>query len=245
MGLLDFEKYAPERRTSGDPHGTKLRDAVRTAQRSECPLCTVLDEQERARLHWLAYEGLTDVGLRKRLRVSKGFCRRHFRMLFDAASGQIYNLAGVADVMSDLVRDDIEALTSAAPGGKRGRRAQKVVAALRARTRCQLCEAANEATERKLRTLLEALADDAFRAEYAASPGLLCRPHLVMALTRDADDVVVDVLVGKHLATLEAERDGLAEYLRKRDHRFAAEPKGDEQEAPLRSVTNFAGTWPG
>ena len=62
MGLLDFEKYAPQRRTSGDSHGVKLRQAVRSATRGQCPLCTVLDDQERARVHWLAYEGLSESG---------------------------------------------------------------------------------------------------------------------------------------------------------------------------------------
>ncbi len=242
MGLLDFEKYAPERRTSGDPHGTKLREAVRRAGREECPLCAVLEEQERARVHWLAYEGLTDIGLRKKLRASKGFCRRHFRLLFDAAGGQIFNLAGVADVMRDLTGDDLEALQSSC--GRRGRRGVKVVAAMRSRERCPLCEAASEANERKLRAFLEALADEAFRAVYAASPGLLCRPHLVQALTREPPEPVADALLAKHAAALEVQRAELAEYLRKRDHRFAHEPKGEEQEAPRRAVSAFIGAWP-
>ena len=88
MGLLDFEKYAPERRTSGDPHGVKLRAAVRDAARGQCPLCAVLDDQERARVHWLAYEGLSDVGLRKRLKHAKGLCRWHFRMLYGVVTEQ-------------------------------------------------------------------------------------------------------------------------------------------------------------
>jgi hypothetical protein len=244
MGLLDFEKYAPERRTSGDPHGTKLREAVRRAGRMDCPLCAVLEEQERSRVHWLAYEGLSDIGLRKKLRRSKGFCRRHFHMLFDAAGGEIFNLAGVADVMIDLTRDDAEALRSC-EGARSGKRAQKAAASLRARATCPLCEAAGEASERKLSALLDALGDDAFRAVYAASPGLLCRPHLGMALRREPPEHVADTLLRKHREALEDQHAELAEYLRKRDHRFAHEPKGPEQEAPRLAVAAFTGSWAG
>lgn len=244
MGLLDFEKYAPERRTSGDPHGVKLREAVRSAKRGECPICTVLDDQERARVHWLAYEGLGDGGLREKLKHSKGLCRRHFRMLYGAVTQQTYNVSGVADVMRDLLLLDRQALRDAMAEKRPGKRARKVVAAFRPRSRCPLCEAASEAAERKVGTLLEDLPDGSSLALYASSAGLLCRPHLVMALTREPSEAVVDSLLKKHLQALEADANELAEYLRKKDYRFSEEPKGDEQEAPLRAVQSYIGTWP-
>jgi len=184
MGLLDFEKYAPQRRTSGDPHGVKLREAVRTAARGQCPLCTVLEDQERARVHWLAYEGLSDIGLRKRLARAKGLCRAHFRLLYGVVTTQTYNVSGVADVMRD------------------------------------------------------------FLDEYVSSPGLLCRPHLLLALTKDPAEAIVGPLLEKHLRVLDADARELDEYLRKKDYRFSDEPKGAEQQAPLRSIETYVGTWP-
>ena len=244
MGLLDFEKYAPERRTSGDPHGVKLREAVRTAARGQCPLCTVLEDQERARVHWLAYEGLSDVGLRKRLARAKGLCRWHFRMLYGTVTEQTYNVSGVADVMRDLLKADREGLVRALAETKRGRRAHKALAALRSRARCPLCEAATQAAESKIDSLLEELANDSSLDSYVSSAGLLCRPHLLLALARDPAEAIVGPLLEKHVRVLEADAGELDEYLRKKDYRFSGEPKGAEQEAPLRTIETFVGTWP-
>jgi hypothetical protein len=244
MGLLDFEKYAPQRRTSGDPHGVKLREAVRTAARGQCPLCTVLEDQERARVHWLAYEGLSDIGLRKRLARAKGLCRAHFRLLYGVVTTQTYNVSGVADVMRDLLQADREALTRALAETRRGRRARKALAVLRSRARCPLCEAATESAESKVDTLLEELTNDSFLDEYVSSPGLLCRPHLLLALTKDPAEAIVGPLLEKHLRVLDADARELDEYLRKKDYRFSDEPKGAEQQAPLRSIETYVGTWP-
>jgi len=51
MGLLDAQKYLPERATAGDPFGVKLREAIRDAGDAECPLCRVFENAEKARMH--------------------------------------------------------------------------------------------------------------------------------------------------------------------------------------------------
>jgi len=244
MGLLDFEKFAPERQTSGDPHGVKLREAVRDAGRGQCAICAVLDAQERARLYWLAYEGLSDPGLREKLKASKGLCRRHFRLLYRAVSEQTYNTSGVADLMRALLDADRDALRAALAEAKAGRRAKKAVAGLRTRSRCPLCDDATAATDRKIQTLISELGNESFRQVYVSSPGLLCRPHLLAALNKEPDEAVVVALLHKHLKTLEADDEELAEFIRKRDYRFSSEAKGAEQDAPRRTVDEFIGTWP-
>jgi hypothetical protein len=244
MGLLDFEKFAPERHTSGDPHGVKLRQAIREAQRGECPICTLLNDQEQARVHWLAYEGLSDAGLRTKLLRSKGFCGRHFRLLYSAVSEQTYNLSGVADLMRALLQSDIAALNEALAETKPSRSARRATAGLRPAANCPLCDAAAEAEARKIGSLLTELAQEEFRQVYFASPGLLCRPHLVVALTQEPSPVVAEALLHKHLQTVTTDDAELAEFIRKKDYRYASEAKGDEQRAPRRAVESYVGTWP-
>ena len=126
---------------------------------------------------------------------------------------------------------------------RRGRRAYKALAALRSRAHCPLCQAAAEAAESKIDILLEELANDSFLDAYVSSAGLLCRPHLLVALAKDPAEAIVGPLLEKHLRVLDADAAELDEYLRKKDYRFSDEPKGAEQVAPLRTIETFVGTW--
>jgi len=244
MGLLDTEKYLRERATSGDPHGVKLRQAIREAGDAECALCRLLEDEERARLHWLAYEGLADAALRKRLRASRGFCPRHARMLWDVVAGQTRNLSAIAQIQADLTADDAAALRDTRTGGGRKGRAsfRRLVGALQPTAPCPACEAAAETSARKTAMFAAALEDAAVRAEYAAGRGSLCRPHLLAVLETCASAGAASSLLDRHAAELERDAADLAELLRKTDHRFAHEPKGAEQAAPLRSLRRFIGT---
>jgi len=80
-----------------------------------------------------------------------------------------------------------------------------------------------------------------FRKQLASSDGL-CLPHLRRVLEQVPADLGRDFLQAQvsQLKRLEAE---LAEFFRKSDYRYAAEPKGDEQTAWLRVWERLAG-WP-
>lgn len=246
MGLLDTEKYLRQRATAGDPHGVKLRQSVREADDAQCSLCRLLEDEERARLHWLAYQGLADAGLRRRLKESRGFCPRHVRLLTAVVADETRNLSAIAQVMRELSAADAEVLAGARLGrGRRGRASVgRLLAALQPTAACPACEAAAEAAARKTATFAAALAEPAFRELYTQSAGALCRPHLLAVLARVADHDAAGALVEKHAAGLQRDIEDLDELLRKTDYRSAAEPKGAEQQSPLRSVLRFIGTWP-
>ena len=246
MGLLDAEKYLPERATAGDPFGVKLREAIREAADAECPLCHVLEHAELARMHWLAYEGLSDAGLRARLRQSGGFCPRHARMLYSAVADKTRNLSAIAQVQRELSTIEIETLTGTRLGqGRRLRTSiSRLVAALRPSIACPACVSADEARTRTAASLARDLAEPAGRELYAGSAGGLCRPHFLETLAAADDPDAATALIGKHVAGLQRDVDDLDEVLRKTDYRSAGEPKGAEQHAPLRSLLRFIGTWP-
>jgi len=246
MGLLDAEKYLPERATAGDPFGVKLREAIRDAGDAECPLCRVLENSEQARLHWLAYEGLADAGLRATLRRSRGFCPRHARMLYAAVADKTRNLSAIAQVQRELSAIEIETLTDARLGQGRRLRSSigRLVAALRPATACPACVLAGDATARTAAALARDLAEPAGREAYARSAGSLCRPHFLETLNAAGDPDAATALIEKQVASLQRDVDDLDELLRKTDYRSASEPKGVEQQAPRRSLLRFIGTWP-
>ena len=81
--------------------------------------------------------------------------------------------------------------------------------------------------------------DGEARAAYRRSAGF-CLPHLRLVLARaDAStrrELRVDVE-----ARMQALSHRLAEYRRKRDYRYAAEPKGDEQVAAIEATRLYSG----
>lgn len=246
MGLLDAQRFLPQQATAGDPHGVKLRQTMREAGDAECSLCRLLEDAERARLHWLAYEGLADAGMRARLRQSRGFCPRHARLLYAVVADETRNLSAIAQVMRELSAADAEVLADARLGRGRRLRASvgRLTAALQPAAVCPACATAAEAAARKASAFAAALAEPAFRELYAQSAGALCRPHLLDVLVEVADAQAAGVLIDKHITGLQRDIDDLDELLRKTDYRSAAEPKGAEQSSPLRSVLRFIGAWP-
>lgn len=254
MGLLDTDKYLPGHATAGDPYGVKLREAVREAGDAQCPLCRLVEDEERARLHWLAYEGLADAGLRKTLLASRGFCVTHTRLLYTIVVEQTRNLSAIAQIMRELSAADLEALDRASRGRGSGGSAQstrrfrasigRLVAALQPAASCPACDTAAAVLSRKAEAFATALEDDAFRGAYTQGAGALCRPHLLRVLEVVASAHAADALLTKQVDGLRRDSADLDEFLRKVDYRFAAEPKGDEQRAPLRSLLRFIGTWP-
>jgi hypothetical protein len=257
VGLLDTDKYLPGHATAGDPHGVKLRQAVREAGDAQCALCRLLEDEERARLHWLAYEGLADASLRKKLLASRGFCVTHTRLLYTVVVEQTRNLSAIAQVMRELSAADLEALEGAerawsgrgrSGGAQSGRRVRasigRLLAALQPAATCPACDTAATVLSQKAETFATALEDGVFREAYVHGAGALCRPHLRRVLAEVTGTDQAEALIAKHVGGLQRDVAELDEFLRKVDYRFAAEPKGDEQRAPLRSLLRFIGTWP-
>jgi hypothetical protein len=114
-------------------------------------------------------------------------------------------------------------------------------AALQRPDSCFACAEEAESLPRKARFFLELLDTSSGRARYERSAGV-CRPHLlaVVAEAGRRDDVARYLLEdwGRRLAGV---RHRLAEYDRKRDHRFAAERTADDE----RSWTDVIGLYVG
>lgn len=203
----------------------------------ECPVCWAVALADRRWVESFWREGRQDPATRRRFVEARGFCRHHAWLLHDSATRADASYA-VADLYGSLADRDLEALERRARG--RVRRRRPAVPAAHGRP-CPACEEAVDSLERRVEFLLELVATPAGWEAYVRSAGL-CLPHLALAVSAAGErEALAHALVEDASARLAATRARLAELDRKRDHRFADEPKGLEQGAPAEIVARYVG----
>jgi hypothetical protein len=208
------------------------QDIVEAFREPGCPLCRSLAERERHDMAVFVREGYAVPEATTRLVESGGFCRRH-AWLFHHLAVEAGTPWVVAKVYGRVVEHDLARARSQRRGG---------VETLRRSRRCSACDEAEKGAGRKAAFLVDALAADEVRIAYAVSDGL-CRDHLAAAIDAagGVQSRIGRVLLDDWRARLTRLDRDLAEYDRKRDHRFAHEPKGGEQDSPSRAVRRYAG----
>lgn len=189
-----------------------------------CALCRHADRVDRQAAWSFLYEGRDASELLDGVRAAGGFCRHHGDLVLSVAmAGDL--TAGLAAVYEYLIAGDRGAIAAA---GKRRRGA-----GLFARGGCPLCRRRRQAESRMAAFVAGRLVLDAqVRRTYEGCDGF-CRVHLVEVLDATDDADAARWLLADADRRLRALAAGLHEYRRKRDHRFHAEPRGDEQRAPL------------
>ncbi len=214
-----------------------------------CPICVLRGEAVHRYLDSFLYESVNDVGLRQTLLRSRGFCRAHAWELVPFGDS-----LGTAIVYKDQVdaaiRDVHEAARAAGtwrPRGLRrwdGARDGGPAAVLRRRRTpevpCPACQVGAEAQARYVSALLEHLDDPTMREAIRRSM-FLCLPHLADALEAARTPAQARSLLEIAEDRLARLRGELAELIRKRDYRFAHEPRGEEQTSWLRAIGQLAG----
>jgi hypothetical protein len=225
----------------------ELLDAFR---KEGCPVCRLLLKWSRSYLDSLFYEYVTDFGVRSRLRESDGFCNWHSWM----AATIDHSQSGIAIIYEHLLKDQIERLQDALrfikPRLWWGRLKARwfrvegkppIFAQRKQRSPCPACERLDQFLEPDLTdTLLSSLADPEFADSFHLSFGL-CLPHLYNAMVTGRDHPNLPLLVELQLQKFETLRGELAEYIRKLDYRFMAEPRGEEKTSWRRVVELFVG----
>jgi hypothetical protein len=216
-------------------------DIVEALRRSGCPLCRVEAIDDRRWMNSFWREGKQDSGSRRRFDAAGGFCRHHawllHRLVAAAAAG-----SAIADVYGSLAERDIAWLDELRASLGRGPRRRRA-AALGRRGRCPACVATKDAAERKVHFFVELLGDAAVRPHYESSDGV-CFVHLARAVEHaleNDDGDVARFLLDDWRKRLVHIRDQLAEFDRRRDHRYAAEPKGEEQRSWTEVIRRYVG----
>jgi len=215
-------------------------DIVVALARPGCPLCRTVAHDDRRLLDAFWREGKQDPRARRRFFAAGGFCQHHGWLLHRLVDAEGAG-AAIADLYGSLAHYDLRWLEQvrAALSRKRARRES----ALTRRGRCPACRARDAAAERKVHFFLQALAEPRVQERYRRSDGV-CFTHLgaAMAQALDGDDRATAVfLLDDWTARLADVQAGLAEFDRKRDYRYADEPKGSEQQSWTEVIRRYVG----
>jgi hypothetical protein len=215
-------------------------DVVRGLSLPGCALCRALDGDDRRWMDSFWREGKRDPKARKRFFEAGGFCREHawllHRLVAEAGSG-----AAIADLYGQLATYDLRWFENIRANLERRRRQRAPI--LRRRRRCSACAFRADALERKAHFLAEALTEKQVRGVYRRSEGL-CFPHFARTLEgalSGGNKQTAGFLLDDWRDRLAELRAGLAEYDRKRDYRYASEPKGAEQRSWTEVVRRYVG----
>jgi hypothetical protein len=200
-------------------------ELVEALQAGSCPLCRLGRRASDSYLNALIYEGVTDPGLRDRLRDARGPCRRHaWRMARERGS-----VLGTAIIYQDIVNTLAKALETGEAAGPRWARGKKtsISRQLAPTAVCPACLLEADAVQRAAKTLLKHLDSNEVAEAYVAAGGL-CLPHLQETLAL-AGEGSARTLAGWQAIVYRRLRDELDELIRKHDYRFAGEPVSERE----------------
>lgn len=229
----------------------KLMDAC---GKPGCPVCRCVDDDGRRHLDGLLYEQVTDGDVRRRLRLSWGFCNWHAWLALGLPGAR----TGIAIVYEDVLR----VLAQRFKRGRAGSRVrpawrQRIAAMLsseptaasvsvrRGRAECVACVTTAAAEERYVAALLRLHVDREMAAAYAGSDGV-CARHAVQACERDGRDDGLDDLLDQTIQKWERRAALLAAFVRKHEYRNTeplTQQEADACESALDAVAGRAGVW--
>jgi hypothetical protein len=132
-----------------------------------CPLCRHRVVQGRRFLRSLVYEGVNDVGFRKVLERSRGFCERHTVALYEADRDEMGGALGAAILLESVLRHRLAELAGAGAESNRINRQRLDLAA--ALPSCPACAAEDEGVKHAIERLLLRLDNDRWREALANS----------------------------------------------------------------------------
>jgi len=210
----------------------------------ECAICVLVARECEQHMEMLFHEGIMDPGVRLGLHEAYGFCNAHAWMALRTPAAD----AGLAIVYDDLIRMVLPHITELARLRDKQRASHAFTNLLHnaappvlpATATCPVC-ASNEQTARLyLHELLDFFNDADLHKKYFQSFGI-CLPHLRQALREFPDDPQLPPLLDAERDKLVALQTELQEYNRKRDYRYANEPKGVEQTSWRRVIEKFVG----
>lgn len=226
----------------------------------ECPLCTIFKKNEEDFVD--TYLGASYMEPSRREETNeKGFCHKHFKMMFDAS-----NRLGLALMTDTYMKETInklkknaEQVLEAAQGeakknvlmrvGRKNADIQTAAAeVLEMSTRCSLCDRLNSVMDRYIYTLLYMWKHESeFRAAFAASKGM-CMEHYGKTLAMAQEQLsgkelqeFVEVLTKLQIENLERVEKDLEWFTLKFDYRNKDKPWGNSQDAVERSVNKMRG----
>jgi len=201
-----------------------------------CPVCRLTADSVHEYLGSLVYEYVNELSTHTAVRAARGFCTTHAWHIQDQINA---SALGIAILYEGLVRTLLKEMGEARPSSGR-RQVAQAADALKPQGPCPACVHRDTVENHLLRNLLETLKQDDFAGAFRASAGL-CLPHLRLALdTKGSPAAKATLLAIQQVIWTQLQGD-LAEYIRRNDYRFTAEPMGDEGTSSRRAIEQLAG----
>jgi len=194
----------------------ELRDACKV---SGCPACTLITKTVRRYLDSLLYESVNDPVVRRKLRSSLGFCRRHSLALLTVGDA-----FGVAIIYQDILMQVDAALKEGAAPEIRGE--------------CPACSAEREGSESYLNVMMAFLGDEELKTALLRSDGL-CLDHISHCVDKAGKEGLPLWFVSLHSDRLRRHRHDLSESLRKQDVQFKHETLTKAEERACENAIDF------
>jgi len=204
----------------------ELREAL---AQPGCPLCHVVGRAAESYIDNLLYESVNDVGVRTRLRRSRGFCRAHAARLQRPGRS-----LGIALIEQDILGFLLATLAEGT------RAAGQLARDLGPQELCPVCQHEREMERLYLEALFKSGPDSDLGRMYTASAGL-CLPHFRLALQEARRPDTLAWLIKAQQGFWERLRGELADFIRKNDYRFRGEGLGAEGDSWLRALMATAG----
>jgi hypothetical protein len=201
-----------------------------------CPVCRLTAESVHEYLGSLVYEYVNEPPTHMAVRAARGFCTTHAWHILERINA---SALGIAILYEGLVRHLLKDMGEVWPDSGR-RQVAQAADALQPQGLCPACVHRATVEDHLLRNLLEYLKQDDFAEAFRASAGL-CLPHLRLALDVKSRAAAKASLLAIQQAIWTQLQGDLAEYIRKNDYRFTAEPMGDEGTSPRRAIEQIAG----
>ena len=228
-------------------------------QDCECPLCLLHAKVEAGNVSYYLGESVMEPSQRVEVN-KKGFCARHFRMMYDAG-----NRLGLALITHTYMKETIRGLKENAEqvkaaaaaeagkpiykrlGGKKGAALKETAADVAAmESQCLMCERLRENMERYIYTLLYMYKHEAEFPELFAKSKGMCLQHyaqtLEMAPQHLSGEVLkkfIDTLVDIEMANLDRIEGELEWFTKKFDFRNQDKPWGNSRDAVKRTINKL------
>jgi len=201
-------------------------DLRRALDEPGCAVCTGAAKSAWRYIDTVLWEGVTDPGIRTRLRASRGFCREHAMLALRVAARQ-HGQTGIAVIYEDLLAQLEAASAVIQPPRRRGRRPSR--ARSRPAVSCPACVSASETAALFLSLLGSSEPGSEVDLAARESDAPLCAMHLLIGLETVPGDLEADRLREVFGVGAERLRHELREFLRKRDYRFSSETVSSEE----------------
>lgn len=215
------------------------QDLYAAMDRPGCPICQrVAADEWHYFINFVRYS-LNDPEFRDRLLKARGFCSRHGWTFLQVLEEEFDRGGPAALLYRHLIKVELEKIARV----RRPRHWAKLplrTTALAPSLPCPACDDLGSSESRQVLFFLYEMGKAYFTEAYRASEGL-CGQHLLTALGQSKSKATSETLISHWADKLRALGGELEEFLRKLDHRYAHEPKGEEQTSWIRAVEAFVG----